>query len=286
MNSVVAVIGGVLLAGSFGTGLWMVRREVLRNRARARLRDEEASDDETTRPRKAQGAMLHGRLGWSLALGGAVFVAGVTMWDWYLSAGIAMVAGSLAHVSFAALEKKRQLQLEEGLAEAIALVTSALRSGASPVDALERASRAVQGPAQPVLLELSGALRLGEDVDRALEALVERVPLESYRLFAIALGVQWRAGGSLERSLAVVARAVRDRVGVLEDVRGTTGDGRASGLGDFSAWERFTRCRSPRGRVVRDGGRVVYDAAPRRNRTQLARRAGQPCERVSIAWTP
>lgn len=212
MNSVVAVIGGVLLAGSFGTGLWMVRREVLRNRARARLRDEEASDDETTRPRKAQGAMLHGRLGWSLALGGAVFVAGVTMWDWYLSAGIAMVAGSLAHVSFAALEKKRQLQLEEGLAEAIALVTSALRSGASPVDALERASRAVQGPAQPVLLELSGALRLGEDVDRALEALVERVPLESYRLFAIALGVQWRAGGSLERSLAVVARAVRDRV--------------------------------------------------------------------------
>ena len=53
-------------------------------------------------------------------------------------------------------------------------MTSALRSGASPVDALERASRAVQGPAQPVLLELSGALRLGEDVDRALEALVEQ----------------------------------------------------------------------------------------------------------------
>ena len=66
--------------------------------------------------------------------------------------------------------------------------------------------------AQSPLLELSGALRLGEDVERALEALVERVPLESYRLFAIALAVQWRAGGSLERSLSVVARTVRDRV--------------------------------------------------------------------------
>ena len=212
MNALAAVIGGVLLAGSFGTGLWMVRREILRSRARDRLRDDEAAPAERAQSRKERSVMLHGRVAWSVAIGGVFFAACVTMWDWYLSAGIGGVAGALAHVSFAALEKKKTLQLEEGLAEAIALVSSALRSGASPVDALERASRAVQGPAQSPLLELSGALRLGEDVERALEALVERVPLESYRLFAIALAVQWRAGGSLERSLSVVARTVRDRV--------------------------------------------------------------------------
>lgn len=212
MNGLAAAIGGLLLAGSLGAGLWMVRREVLRSRARDRLRDDETDRDEGVQSRKERSVMLHGRTVWSLAAGGAVFAACVLMWDWYLSAGIGLVVGSLAHVSFAALEKKKTLLLEEGLAEAIALASSALRSGASPVDALERASRAVQGPAQSPLLDLSGALRLGEDVERALESLVDRVPLESYRLFAIALAVQWRAGGSLERSLSVVARAVRDRV--------------------------------------------------------------------------
>ena len=212
MNGLAAVIGGLLLAGSLGTGLWMVRREVLRGRARDRLRDDEADRGEGVQSRKERSVMLHGRTVWSMAAGGVVFAACAVMWDWYLSAGIGLVIGSLAHVSFAALEKKKTLQLEEGLAEAIALASSALRSGASPVDALERASRAVQEPARSPLLDLSGALRLGEDVERALEALTERVPLESYRLFAIALAVQWRAGGSLERSLSVVARTVRDRV--------------------------------------------------------------------------
>ena len=36
-------------------------------------------------------------------------------------------------------------------------------------------------------------------------------------------------------------RAVRARVGVLEDVRGAAGDGRASAHGDERAWERFIR---------------------------------------------
>ena len=56
-------------------------------------------------------------------------------------------------------------------------------------------------------------------------------------------------------------RAVRARVGVLEDVRGATGGGLCSENGDVFAWERFTLCKSPGGRVVRARGRVVYDAA-------------------------
>ena len=66
-------------------------------------------------------------------------------------------------------------------------------------------------PARAVLLELTGRLRLGESPEGALEELATAVPLESFRLFSVALGVQWRAGGSLDRSLASVARAVRDR---------------------------------------------------------------------------
>ena len=81
----------------------------------------------------------------------------------------------------------------------------------------------------------------------------------------------------------VVARA---RVGVLEDVRGAAGDGQGSDRLDEPAWERFTQCRTPRGRVVRARGRVVYAAAPWRTKRKHARHAEQSCEHVSEAWTP
>ena len=216
MSSLTAFIGVLLLAGCLAAGLWLLRRETLRARARQRLGSEEeeaaAGPEATSQSFPSGRSRSQIRVFWAIAAGSAVFLVCAFLWDPYLAAGIGMVAGALAHVSLTALEKKRTLELEEGLAEAIALASSALRAGASPVDALERAARAVKGPANPVLLDLSGALRLGDDVERALEALVNRVPLESYRLFAVALAVQWRAGGSLERSLAVVARAVRDRV--------------------------------------------------------------------------
>ena len=59
--------------------------------------------------------------------------------------------------------------------------------------------------------------------------------------------------------------------------RGAAGDGPGSAQCDDWAWERFIRCKAPRGRVVRDGGRVVNVAAPWRFRRKRARRAGQSC---------
>ena len=43
-------------------------------------------------------------------------------------------------------------------------------------------------------------------------------------------------------------RGVRARMGLLEDA-GSAGDGFSSANGDIGAWERFTPCRPPRGRV-------------------------------------
>ena len=48
--------------------------------------------------------------------------------------------------------------------------------------------------------------------------------------------------------------------------------------------ERFIQCKSPRGCVVRERGRVGYATAPWRIRIQHARRAGQSCEHLLYAW--
>ena len=73
-------------------------------------------------------------------------------------------------------------------------------------------------------------------------------------------------------------RAVCARVGVLEDVLGAAGDGRLGVHGDDACLGTVYRRRTPRGRVVRERGRVVYAAAPWRIRRRIAHRAGQSCE--------
>ena len=215
MTDLVGGIGLLLVVASMAGALWLVRGEGSRRRARARLEEGGGEERGPLASRRAPRPVGSVRV-WP-SVGVALFVAaGCLAWRWSAlpSTGAGAVAGVLVHLALAALEQRRALQLEEGLAEAIGLASSALRAGASPVDALDRAAGAVSGPARPLLLALAGRLRLGEEAESALAGLAERVPLESYRLFALALSVHWRAGGSLERSLAVVSRAVRDRVEV------------------------------------------------------------------------
>ena len=70
-------------------------------------------------------------------------------------------------------------------------------------------------------------------------------------------------------------RALCARVGVLEDVRGPAGGDWAPMHGDGRAWKRFIRCKTLRGRVDRERGRVVYETTPsaQRKKTFSSRRA-------------
>ncbi len=207
------VVGLLLVLASLAGAVWLVRREGSRRRALARLDEGDAEG----RAARASRGRPFGRVRlWPAVVVAGLVTAGCLVWQWsaILSTGAGAVAGVLVYLAFAAFTQQRSLQLEEGLAEVIGLTSSALRAGASPVEALERAASAIRGPARGLLLDLAGRLRLGEEAEAALAGLAERVPLESFRLFSLALSVQWRAGGSLERSLAVVSRAVRDRVEV------------------------------------------------------------------------
>jgi Flp pilus assembly protein TadB len=48
---------------------------------------------------------------------------------------------------------------------------------------------------------------------------VERVPLETFQLFASALAVHWETGGSLAPILANVGRTIRDRIEISRRVQ-------------------------------------------------------------------
>jgi tight adherence protein B len=55
-----------------------------------------------------------------------------------------------------------------------------------------------------------------------------RVPLETFRLFATALAVHWKVGGSLAPTLASVGRTIRNRIEVTRRTRSMTTQARVS----------------------------------------------------------
>jgi Flp pilus assembly protein TadB len=50
-------------------------------------------------------------------------------------------------------------------------------------------------------------------------SLAERVPLETFVLFASTLTIHWEVGGSLGPTLATVGRTVRDRIDISRRIR-------------------------------------------------------------------
>jgi len=178
-------------------------------------------DDAPADPPGTPAPLGRSRALWLPLVASALAAAALTVWisEGLILSGICALVGVLVHLGTRAIEQRRALALEEGLAEAIGLATASLRAGASPLEALERAAQATAGPVRPILLRVIGRLRLGAAPELAFEGLAKDVPLESFRLLSVALAVQWRAGGSMDRSLSSVARAVRDRVELLRRIR-------------------------------------------------------------------
>lgn len=73
-------------------------------------------------------------------------------------------------------------------------------------------------PLRPLLDDMSRRLRLGDDPTTVFAEPARRVPLPGFRLFALSVGTQWEAGGSLAPALALVGRSVRDRIALARRV--------------------------------------------------------------------
>lgn len=147
-------------------------------------------------------------------------VAGLTL---PYACALALTVTVLAFVIDDAVAEARGQRLDEQLADALDLMTSALQVGSGVLRALESAVAEGAAPLRPLLEHLLSQVRLGAGLGEAAAALALRVPRESYRLFAVALVVHGEAGGSLAPALSSVARAVRDRVETRRRLRTQAG---------------------------------------------------------------
>lgn len=131
---------------------------------------------------------------------------------------IALMISVLSWLVQEAAGKKAISRFENQLADVVDLIVAALRAGSSLADAMSNAASEVRDPLRSEIEDIVERIRLGEDPNRALTAMQDRVPLESFRLFGFTLASHWGGGGSLAPTLSSVGRTIRDRISLTDRI--------------------------------------------------------------------
>jgi Flp pilus assembly protein TadB len=254
-SAVLFVVAGLAAAAA----VILVRATVHRRIASARLRRARTPEDGGP-DRDVQLALPRRR--WLAAIAGAVVAVLGTVGGLPLAlvASFALVAAILTGLAEDVVHGRRLARIETQLADAIDLLIGAMRAGSSAVAALDAARRGVASPLRAQLEEVVGRLKLGDDPGTVLGELTARVPLETFRLFALTMTVHWEAGGSLAPALATTARTIRDRIDLSRRVQTQARESQVSVIAFLA--------------IVYGLGYILWQANPERMHLFLASTAG------------
>lgn len=141
---------------------------------------------------------------------------------------IMLIVGLLGMQLDAFLYTRRMAKIENQLADAIDLMISSLKAGATLQASFENSLVDLRNPLKREFEEVIGRIRFGDDYQSVMQGLIERVPLETFRLFATSIAVNWEVGGQLAPAISAVGRTIRDRIELSRRIRSLTTQSRAS----------------------------------------------------------
>jgi Flp pilus assembly protein TadB len=147
--------------------------------------------------------------------------------------GLAMPVGIASGITGAALllrvaQSRYQNQFLDGFPDALDLIARAVRAGLPVHDAMQVASREVRPPVGPEFQRTLEEMRIGIDVDEAMQHTADRIRVPDFRFFVVALKLQRRTGGSLAEILGNLSSIIRRRKEIRLKSRALTSEARAS----------------------------------------------------------
>lgn len=160
---------------------------------------------------------------------GALAVAGAFALVAVVSA-VAAVAGAALPIGVRIARARRARRAEADLPLVLDGLSAALRSGASPRQALGEVAAATRGPLQPELLAVLDALDAGASIGDALASWPSARTDRSTRATVAALRLALVCGGPPARAVEGVAETVRDRLAVTRELDALVAQARISAV--------------------------------------------------------
>ena len=112
--------------------------------------------------------------------------------------------------------------------DALDLIVRAVRSGLPAPEAIELVSREVRSPVGTEFQQLLDELRIGSELEEALQRAADRIRVPDFRFFAVSLLLQRQTGGGIAETLSNLGGIIRQRKALRLKARALTAEAHAS----------------------------------------------------------
>ena len=165
-----------------------------------------------------------------IAAGAAIgLAAGIMGYGPALAMPTGVAAGTAgAELLLRLAQSRYQNQFLDGFPDALDLIARAVRAGLPVYDAMQVAGREVRPPVGPEFQRTLEEMRIGIDVDEAMQHTADRIRVPDFRFFVVALKLQRRTGGSLAETLSNLSSIIRRRKEIRLKSRALTSEAKAS----------------------------------------------------------
>ncbi len=112
--------------------------------------------------------------------------------------------------------------------DALDLIVRAVRSGLPAPEAIELATHEVRPPVATEFRRILDELRIGTEMDEALQRAADRIRVPDFRFFAVSLVLQRQTGGGIAETLSNLSGIIRQRKALRMKARALTAEAQAS----------------------------------------------------------
>jgi tight adherence protein B len=144
---------------------------------------------------------------------------------------VVLIAGATTAIPIVWLKmkiKRRSNKLHGQLADILMILASSLRAGHGFFQSVDLVAKEIGEPGSQEFGRVVAEVRLGRNVDEALNAMAERVGSDDFKWAVLGVNVQREVGGNLAEVLDTVADTVRERDAVRRQIRVLSAEGRLS----------------------------------------------------------
>jgi tight adherence protein B len=146
---------------------------------------------------------------------------------------LAIALGGAAAIGAPALllrfaQSRYQRKFLEIFPDALDLIVRAVRSGLPAPEAIELVTHEVRPPVGTEFRRILDELRIGTELEEALQRAADRIRVSDFRFFAISLLLQRQTGGGIAETLSNLSGIIRQRKAVRMKARALTAEAQAS----------------------------------------------------------
>ncbi len=159
-------------------------------------------------------------------------IQGMELKNRYVLVGLAFAAGLLGLPRFILnfLRKTRHQKMVNQFADALDIIVRGVKSGLPLNECIRIISKESPEPLRKEFTSFADSLQMGTGLDRALNALYKRAPLQEINFFSIVLMIQSKAGGNLSEALGNLSSVIRARKMMREKVKALSSEAKASAM--------------------------------------------------------